>query len=320
MLNTTFNKTNPIPARPTANRQQPKAQKRETNPIPVPLASRRPPHPPLRETNPIAARPTTQIRETNPISTPQHPDYAKRTQFPHVSSLAFRISSLFRISSFGFRISPTPSGCIMRNEPKKTSHAAGLPPLYLTPTEVGDTSTTPNPRNKPNLPHPHHPIIHDSLLTIHYIYETNPIAALRPNYSRFTTHHSLYLRNEPNFRSASCLLPIASCPFYTTGSPNTRNEPNSHIPGVQPPAHTPLLHETNPIYPTTTIPLFTIHCSPFTIFTKQTQLPPCGPTIHDSPLTIHYIYETNPIPRTAGVSPAFPVPRFYETNPITSPL
>ncbi len=84
----------------------PKTQKCETNPIPVPPASRRPPKPPLCKTNPISAPPhvsrllpraafreTNPIypypslahdpkRETNPISPPQHPDYAKRTQFP----------------------------------------------------------------------------------------------------------------------------------------------------------------------------------------------------------------------------------------------
>ncbi len=40
----------------------------------------------------------------------------------HVSRLAFRISCLFRISSFGFRISPDPSGRIMRNEPNLPAH------------------------------------------------------------------------------------------------------------------------------------------------------------------------------------------------------
>jgi hypothetical protein len=73
------------------------------------------------------------------------------TQRPHhVSSLAFRISGLFRISSLGFRISPDPSGRIMRNKPIKTTHAKGVPPLYLTPTEVGETPTTPKMQNEPN--------------------------------------------------------------------------------------------------------------------------------------------------------------------------
>ncbi len=48
----------------------------------------------------------------------------------HVSSLAFRISSLFRISSFGFRISPTPSGCIMRNKPNSRTASLSPAPPY----------------------------------------------------------------------------------------------------------------------------------------------------------------------------------------------
>ncbi len=43
--------------------------------------------------------------------------FTKQAQSPHVSSFIFRISGLFRISRFGFRISPDLSGAIMQNEP-----------------------------------------------------------------------------------------------------------------------------------------------------------------------------------------------------------
>ncbi len=65
---------------------------------------------------------------------------------------------------------PTPHPPIMRNEPNlnkfltcdratpkmrkrtlKKTHATGVPPLYLTPTEVGDTPNTQKMQNEPNL-------------------------------------------------------------------------------------------------------------------------------------------------------------------------
>ncbi len=54
-----------------------------------------------------------------------------------------------QISDFPW-ISPHPAK--MQNEPNKETQAAGLPPLYLTPTEVGDTPTAKKMRNEPNLP------------------------------------------------------------------------------------------------------------------------------------------------------------------------
>ena len=99
----------------------------------------------------------------------------------HVSSLAFRISALFRPgepgSRFGFRISPDLSGGIMRNEPNpNTPHdrICETNPIraHCHPTH------NPNTRNEPNLPHAHHPPTQK--------YETNPIS----------THP--IMRNEPN--------------------------------------------------------------------------------------------------------------------------
>ena len=70
----------------------------------------------------------------------------------HVSSFIFRISSL------GFRISPDPSGRIMRNEPNSTPANSQSPtakscfyktnPICPTPNRLADPKT----RNEPNLP------------------------------------------------------------------------------------------------------------------------------------------------------------------------
>ena len=92
--------TNPIPARPTANRQQPKAVfTKRTQFAPPPIVS------------------PTQKRETNPIYPHNRPANTQK----------------------------------MRNEPKKTTPDAIGPPLYLTPTEVGETPTIQKMRNEPNL-------------------------------------------------------------------------------------------------------------------------------------------------------------------------
>ncbi len=76
---------------------------------------------------------------------------------PHrVSTFTFRISCLFRISSFGFRISPDTSGRIMQNEPNlrrggpaKDQKMQNEP--NLTPSRASIW------RNEPNLPRPHRP-------------------------------------------------------------------------------------------------------------------------------------------------------------------
>ncbi len=65
------------------------------------------------------------------------------TQRPHhVSSLAFRISGLFLI--------PTRSvGAYYSKRTLNKTHATGVPPLYLTPTEVGDPPTTKKCKTNP---------------------------------------------------------------------------------------------------------------------------------------------------------------------------
>ena len=75
------------------------------------------------------------------------------TQHPHhVSRLAFRISGLFRISSLGFRISPDPSGRIMRNKPNFTHRQHHITTIYEKQTQSQPPPPTHNPkiRNEPN--------------------------------------------------------------------------------------------------------------------------------------------------------------------------
>ncbi len=142
------------------------------------------------------------------------------TQPPHqVSSLAFRISSLFRISSFGFSISPDLSGRIMRNEPNLPHHQASRHPTFQ--------------RNEPNLP-PRPPRLCEtnpiSARPTTQMRKTSPIPAAKSPTSAFGGPN---MQNEPNSRPAE--------------GPNSRNEPNSSLPGVQPPTPHPQKHETNPI-------------------------------------------------------------------------
>ncbi len=67
------------------------------------------------------------------------------TQPPHhVSSLAFRISDLSRISSVLFRISPDPSGRIIHNE-NQIERTPKTGRLYLTP--VFQPGIPPRPKN-----------------------------------------------------------------------------------------------------------------------------------------------------------------------------
>ena len=79
-------------------------------------------------------------------------------QSHHVSSLEFRISCLFRISSLGFRISPDPSGRIMRNEPKKNRPPQAGLHIYNPPVPPAGYPTHHHPnsqktRNEPNRRH-----------------------------------------------------------------------------------------------------------------------------------------------------------------------
>ncbi len=96
------------------------------------------------------------------------------------------VSSLFRISSLGFRISPDPSARITRNEPNLPRH-------------------DPNAQNEPNSrPANHQKMQNEPNLSV----RRHPAAQTAPIW-----------QNEPNSISPSCLLPIASCLFQ-------QNEPN----------------------------------------------------------------------------------------------
>ncbi len=81
--------------------------------------------------------------------------------------------------------------------PLDRTHATCVPPLYLTSTELGDTPNRQKMQNKPNFG-PDAP----------QLCETNPISAptppnyakrtqSQPNYSRFTTHDSLFYETNP---------------------------------------------------------------------------------------------------------------------------
>ena len=132
------------------------------------------------------------------------------SQHPHhVSSLEFRISCLFRISSLGFRISPDPSGCIMRNEPN----------LLPRPPRLCET----NPISSGQPPKANS-----------YFYETNPIWV--PTASRTTQ-----IRETNPISATADLWKPKKCetnPIYAYPSlahdPNSRNEPNPSTPSTRP--------------------------------------------------------------------------------------
>ena len=74
----------------------------------------------------------------------------------------------------------------------KETHAKGVPPLYLTPTEVGDIRPRPKTRNEPNLPHSHGP--------------TDPKTRNEPNLSGISPD-----RSEPNYtKRTQFTVPLAS--------------------------------------------------------------------------------------------------------------
>ena len=158
----------------------------------------------------------------------------------HVSSLTFRISCLFRISSFGFRISPDPSGRIMRNEPN-------LP--YHRPTQDR------NEQNEPNYPYGHGPgapgcpyyakrtqFTPTPAWPTSQIYETNPICPIT------TIPPRQEMRNEtPSDRTPAPGGPPMVNPHFQCGTPHdpknakrTQSTPTPAWPKTQ-------IRETNPI-------------------------------------------------------------------------
>ena len=167
----------------------------------------------------------------------------------HVSSLAFRISCLFRISRFGFRISPDPSGRIMRNEPKKNRPPkAGL--HYLTPVFQPGIPPQPKNRNEPNY-RTAAPLftIHRSLFTI-FTKRTQ----FRPPTARATTQkcetNPIHARLTTQIRKTNPIYRPSAIHELPTTNPNMRNKPNSILPrtaGVSPAFPSPITrNEPNP--------------------------------------------------------------------------
>ncbi len=211
--------------------------------------------------------------------------------------------------------------------PLNETHATGVPPLYLTPTEVGDTPTAKNTKRTQS-PYGH------GMPCPHFAKRTQFHKA---NWQK-PTANSQNMRNEPNLTPA-----------------NLRNEPNSRIPSV--PTHPkntkrtqftvplksrrhsdPTLRETNPIYRTAGVsPAFQspimrnepnlpyrwrLAGIPIPHYAKRTQFTvPLASPRHSNPPSC----ETNPIYRTAGVSPAFrsPItrnePNLNKSEPTLSP-
>ncbi len=104
--------------------------------------------------------------------------------------------------------------------PSDRTRAKGVPPLYLTLTEVGDIRQHPKMRNEPNLPPDNFPL--------------PPVYAKRTQFRPPTTRPKIQIR-ETNPISA---YPASRCPLFL------RNEPNL------PPRHhrpTPQMRKTNPI-------------------------------------------------------------------------
>ncbi len=160
----------------------------------------------------------------------------------HVSSLPFRISCLFRISSLGFRISPDLSGRIMRNEPNL--HRGGpvedqickTNPIY--PNQKCKTNPIcrsaairlPKPpriiRNEPNSPPVQHP---------------NP--QNEPNFTRAGPVENQKMQNEPNYTALSPKAPKRLATPKKSAKQSTASPKANHIKETE----TSSLGETNPI-------------------------------------------------------------------------
>jgi hypothetical protein len=135
------------------------------------------------------------------------------TQPPHlVSSLESRISDFPRIS---------PHPAKKRNEPNKETQAAGLPPLYLTPTEVGDTPTVKISKTNPIYTRPTIKKSKRTQFTVPPPPSPRTKNAKRTQFSHTRCPATPYLcETNPIYRTAG--VSPASPP------PITRNEPNSH--------------------------------------------------------------------------------------------
>ncbi len=146
----------------------------------------------------------------------------------HVSSLPFRISSLpapslsrvSSISSFGFRISPDPSGRIMQNEPNLPHHRLAAQPKKAKRTQSTDRQH-PKKRNEPNFRCSEQILTTNDCRLKTAFNKTNPIPP-RPTANR---QHPQAAFCETNPIHA---YQVSSHPMFM------RNEPNSHVPPASP--------------------------------------------------------------------------------------
>ncbi len=125
----------------------------------------------------------------------------------------------------------------------RKTQAAGLPPLYLTPTEVGETPTAKK-------------------------CETNPIC--RP--ASFAPPP--FMRNEPKIERPPQVGLLYLTPVFQPGMPHNpkkRNEPNLPHRHYSTNLHSTLynIQSLGPIYPTASIPSAYNQQSPYTITTKR---------------------------------------------------
>ena len=241
-------------------------------------------------------------------------------QYPHhVSSLPFRISCLFRISSLGFRISPDLSGGIMRNEPNPSP--AQDPKMRNEPNshkptanrqrptaKKRETNPIPTPaitQNKPNSrtaailsPFPAPIMRNEPNLHLPQLGQRSKYAKRTQSQPRRTCGGPK-IRNEPNFTlpHAKYAKRTQSQPQRTCGSQKMRNEPNFRPAGCPNYAKRTQFHKGNSQSPTAkkckTNPIYVWASAtpgPGPHYAKRTQLPPTPAR------TTTQIRETNPIP------------------------
>ncbi len=179
----------------------------------------------------------------------------------------------------------------------------GVPPLYLTLTEVGDTPRTQKMRNEPNLHPGHDQNCKTNPIYTRQIYETNPItrrgtacrAPTSQNEPNFIPPPPRITRNEPNLPSRQ--LHIATFSAKRTQSqlgpqPKYAKRTQSH---PAPRASCPQKCETNPIYHPNNQkmrnePNFRIPSDPPTPISGKRTQSPSKPPIYELRTTNYELY------------------------------
>ena len=177
------------------------------------------------------------------------------------------------------------------------TQATGLPPLYLTPTEVGETPTTQKRETKPIYTRPRSTPPDSAKQTqLHHRFSSSPLLRYstsapntpnppknakrtqfhvpppptHPKNTKRTQFTSAKMRNEPNYITTSPLLHF--CPYHPAPQ-KIRNEPNFRVPLASRRLAHPQMRKTNPIRPRP-VP-------------NAQNKPNFHPTIHHSLLTIY---------------------------------